>query len=213
MSKILEFSEMISTKFSHDLSGAISAIANGIELMEEVDDHEIKAKAYDLVKKNSEEVGAKLKFFRSIYGMASTEGESDISEIKKLCEEFAKDGKIQIIWNNDMTGSGYIQLTSRAAKLLLSLFYIMHGLLIYGGVIKISLGRNSENKKQIIVEGEADRIKDFSDVQRILLDHELQDMKLNNVHIHLAAKIASDLMVVVKANELTPTKISLEVDF
>ena len=90
MSKILDFSEMLLTKLCHDLAGALGAVDNGIEFLEMNANPDLKEKAMELVKDNSQEAVTKLKFYRFLYGVSKSDGEVDFKEVKILADNYFK---------------------------------------------------------------------------------------------------------------------------
>ncbi len=199
MSKILEFSELLMTRFSHDIAGCIGAVNNGIEFLEDPDSKNIKEKAMELISSNGKEAAAKLKFFRYVYGMSSGFGEADLSEIKILLKDFFLGSNIQINWISSNKMDEFTQLTHKASKLLLNMVYTAATVLISGGIIEISISKLSSGKL-LIVKAKGPIIKNVDDITHILNNHEMRDIKLNNVQIHLTAKIATSLNVVIKSD-------------
>ncbi len=205
MSKILEFSELLMTKFCHDIAGPIGAVNNGIEFLEEPDHGGIRDKAMELISKNGKEAAAKLKFFRYIYGVSQSSGEADIHEIQELAKEFFNDTPIKLNWIPNSSAGEFVQLTHRACKLLMNMLYCSSSVLIAGGEIEIQIVK-IEKGKSLILKSKGSKIKEIDDLVHILNNHELRDIKLNNVQIHHTAKIASSMNVVIecafKSNEL-----------
>ncbi len=197
MSKILEFSELLMTKFCHDIAGPIGAVNNGIEFLEEPDHQNIHDKAMELISKNGKEAAIKLKFYRYIYGVSQASGETDINEIKELAQEFFSDTNIKLNWVQSSSTEGFTQLTHRGCKLLMNMLYCASTVLISGGNIDITVAK-IENGKSISIKAQGSKIKEIDDLTHILNNHELRDIKLNNVQIHHTAKIASSLNVIVQ---------------
>jgi histidine phosphotransferase ChpT len=210
MSKILEFSELLMTKFCHDIAGAIGAVNNGIEFLEEPDHQNIKLKAMELISINGKEAAAKLKFYRFIYGVTAGSGETDISETKELAKEFFEGSNIKLSWQKNNSTEEFTQLTHRASKLLLNMVYAASGVLISGGNIDISVSK-LDNGKSLVINATGPKIKNMDDLTHILNNHELRDIKLNNVQIHLTAKIATTLNVIIKC-EYTDSSLTLTAD-
>lgn len=193
MSKILEFAELLMTKFCHDIASQIGAVNNGIEFLEDADQDAIRQKALELIAINGKELAASLKFFRFAYGRQSGAGETDMGELRSIIKEFFEGSKIQISFDNSLSTIG---MSNTAAKLFANLIYISSSVLLSGGEIKVKLIAK-ESGKTMHVEAIGNKIKEIDDIKQILDDHEQRDIKLNNVHIHLAAKLASAIETVV----------------
>jgi histidine phosphotransferase ChpT len=195
MSKVLEFSELLMTKFCHDIAGSIGAINNGIEFLKEGNDEEIKSKALGIIHTNGAEAASKLVFFRYIYGVVKSEGQVDINELKTLVRDFFKGSKIAVHWNNYDTEHGVTQVTGRGGKLLLNMIFLASSTLIAGGDINIDL-THGEHSKKMLVTAVGEKLKITDDIKVIIHNKELMDIKLSNVQIHLTSKVAASLNVV-----------------
>lgn len=198
MSNLLTFSELLVTKFCHDVSGAIGAINNGFEFLEIENSEEMHKKAMALIKSSSLEASAKLKFYRYIFGRNQSEGEVDLEEIKRLFNEFFAFNKIKLVFVHQSSGPNLVQLSSKTCRLVANLAFLASTSLLQGGEIKIELAQDSVTKKaKIIASG--DKMKVAKEIISILENHELVEINLSNVHIHFAAKVATDLGCVVKS--------------
>lgn len=194
MSKTLEFSELLVTKMCHDLSAPIGAVYNGIEFIESEGTDSIKDnKAYELISSNAEIAVNKIKFFRYIYGKSDSDGEVDIEHLQTLARDFFSGSKASILFDNEKSGESYIQLTNRAGKLVLILATLASACMIYGGDISVYL-RRARSGKYVIVEGVSEKeIKQDDELVKIINNHELKDIKLTNISIHLASILATEL--------------------
>lgn len=194
MSKTLDFSELLITKMCHDLSAPIGAIYNGIEFIESEEAYNIKDnKAYELVASNAEVAVNKIKFFRYIYGKSDSEGETDIDHLQMLSKDFFISSKASIKFDNEKSGENYVQLTNKAGKLVLILATIVSGSMIYGGDITVYL-RRLKGKKFVVIEGISEKnIKQDEELINIINNHELKDIKLSNIVIHLASMLCTEL--------------------
>lgn len=196
MSKILDFSELLVTKLCHDIAGAIGAVDNGVEFLEEMASDETRKKALELLSYSSSESVAKLKFFRYIYGLSSSTGEADISDVKILVQNFYKDSKHSFKWSQAAHEAGVLQLTNRASKLLCNMIYLMAESMISHGEVLISLSIK-DHVKELVVEGRGEKFRDVKAISQILASHEQRDLNLENVQIHLTAKIATSLGIII----------------
>ncbi len=190
MSKKIEFSELLITKFCHDISGQISAIDNGIEFLKEGLD-EIKDKAMELVSSSSAELVTRMNFFRYAYGSVKHDGEADIEQLSKLIQRLYKNSKIKVNWQYN-TGTCLTGITNRACKLLFNLIIIVSTYLIHGGEIKIKIEKG-ENGKLLKVIGRGKDIKTNKEHHSILIDNRRDNINIFNVQIHLTRKIAIEL--------------------
>lgn len=212
MSKIVEFSELLVTKLCHDLAGAIGAVDNGVEFLREIStSKEINKKAIDLLTSSSNEAVSKLKFFRYIYGMTSDYGESDLSDIKGLVNSFYKNTKYNFNWTQGKSETGVLQLSNQASRMMCNMLYITTQSMISAGDLNISILPNKNSGKEIVIEAYGDKFVNIKTITQILDSHEQRDLELENVQIHLAAKIATSLDVIIRCEYIENKKLTLRV--
>jgi histidine phosphotransferase ChpT len=195
MSQILHFSELLVTKFCHDISGQISAVGNGLEFFKE-EQEDIKERALELVYSSSAELINRVTFYRYAYGSIKHDGEADIEYVNNLLQKFFNSSKIKVIWfqNADTCLNG---ITNRACKLIVNLTIIVASYLIHGGFIEIRIEKGTTGKViKVTGRGRDFRINESS--KAILIEHDQTDLKLNNVQYYHTAKIASELEVALK---------------
>lgn len=200
MSAVLNFSELLLTRFCHDLAGPIGAVQNGLEFLEENISDDLNAKAMTIISDNGKELGDKLKFFRYIYGRSSSDGEVDLNTVSEIAAPYFKTKKIDFSISNGSEGMEYLQVTQRTSKLVLALSHAAVDCLITAGKIMVVVERHSGNK-QICIKCSSEKFKVNEELVAILADHSRQQMKLMNVHYHLAALLAEQVGVAVKAEQ------------
>ncbi|MCE2992286.1 MAG: hypothetical protein LW825_05135 [Candidatus Jidaibacter sp.] len=190
----LEFSELLITKICHDLAAPVGAVYNGVEFIESEKLHDLKGnKAYGLISENSEIAVNKIKFFRYIYGKSDSEGEVDTTQLDSLAQDFFKNSKIKIAFNNEKDAKNYIKLTNRSGRLALILTTLAANCMIYGGEIIIYL-RRSDKGKRIVVSGVSEKaVKHSDELNSIINKPSHKEIKLQNVVMHLAGLLATDL--------------------
>lgn len=123
--------ELISTRISHDLIGNIGAVANAVELLDE-DDLDFLDDIKLILKNSSQNLAARLKFFRMAFGLDNANLED-----KKLVNITALD-YLASIENKDFPFKLEFEICNpQNHKAALPMIMIMADLLIRGGKIKI----------------------------------------------------------------------------
>lgn len=194
MSNNIELFELLMTKVSHDLANLIGAINNGIEFLEEENSIELQQKAFKIIADNAIEASNKLKFFRYLYGVTQSDGETDSQELKDLINGFFVNSKYKLKWINEHKGDHFIQLTNRASKLTANLIYIASQALLHGGEMTIEIeGLNHGKRVRIIASG--DKIK-FDDELKAVFGNKSSGLTLSNAHMHFSSEIAKQIGVI-----------------
>lgn len=191
MTQIL-LTELLCAKFCHDLAGPVGAINNGLEFLEESNE-EMQVKALDLIKESAFEASARLQFFRQTYGVVSSEGEADISRLRKLAENFFQKGKISLDWPNHHTEAAGIPLSHKLGRLTLNLLLVTAAALIHGGVVSVRLEKSLRGRV-LTVRGAGREVKTDPEIQTILSGNNNQVvMDKRNVQVHLTRVLAQEL--------------------
>ncbi|USI73104.1 histidine phosphotransferase family protein [Sphingomonas morindae] len=150
----IDFASLLCSRLCHDLLSPVGALNNGIELLADEHDPEMRARCLDLLAESARASANKLKFFRLAFGAAGGFGDSvDTREVKAAIEGlFGGDRRIQVGW---MVGDAV--LSKGAIKILLNLALIAGDALVRGGRLDIGTETSSE-QLDIAVRAEGPRI-------------------------------------------------------
>ena len=132
----LVISELLASRLCHDLVGPISAISNGMELLEE--DLGMDDEAKGLVAGSAQQASTLLRFFRIAYGVGGSVG-AELQQIKDLAAGFCSYRKVTVNWHSD----GVAMLPDNLGKLLLNLIVVASEALPRGGGIEMTLGQET----------------------------------------------------------------------
>jgi len=149
-----EFASLLCSRLSHDLLSPVGALNNGIELLTDEHDPEMRARCLDLLGESARASANKLKFFRLAFGAAGGfADEVDTREARVAIEGlFGGDGRIQLGWMVDMPTMG-----KSALKVLLNLVLIAGDSLVRGGRLDVGAEKHGEGM-DIAVRAEGPRI-------------------------------------------------------
>ncbi|PKQ05046.1 MAG: histidine phosphotransferase [Alphaproteobacteria bacterium HGW-Alphaproteobacteria-11] len=131
----LELAALMCSRVCHDVISPVGAITNGLEVLAEDDDPEMKAHAMDLITKSAAQASAKLQFARLCFGAAGSAGaELDLQDAKSVAEGLMMGEKASLVWNAPAatTGKDYV-------KLLLNMILIGMAAIPRGGEVAVSI--------------------------------------------------------------------------
>lgn len=130
----LDLAALLCSKLCHDLLSPVGAINNGLELLEDETDPEMRDRCLDLLHDSARVSADKLKYFRLAFGAAGGFGEEvDPNEAKQLIESLiGNDGKITLGWAVKSP-----MLPKKAIKILLNLALIAKEALVRGGQLDV----------------------------------------------------------------------------
>ncbi len=133
----LKLTALMSSKLCHDIIGPVGAVNNGIELLQDESNADMREQAIELVSQSAGEAGARLQFYRLAYGLASGLGsEVSIRDARDLCRGYMKYSKVELDWPDDAGGAE--NLSKDAVKVLCNLAAISAGALPRGGKLTVS---------------------------------------------------------------------------
>lgn len=150
----VEFASLLCSRLCHDLLSPVGAINNGLELLADEHDPEMRQRCLDLLGESARASANKLKFFRLAFGAAGGFGETvDPREVRSAVEGlFGDGGRVTLGWMLDET-----PLPKPALKVLLNLVLIAGDALIRGGRLDIG-AEIRDGQMEIVCRAEGGRL-------------------------------------------------------
>jgi histidine phosphotransferase ChpT len=164
--KPVDLASLLCSRLCHDLMSPIGALNNGIELLADETDPEMREKCLELLADSARASANKLKFFRLAFGAAGGFGEEiDTHEAEVALEGlFGPERRIELGWAVSDS-----KLPKEVVKLLLNLAMLAGDALVRGGRLDVGAERrNGEIDVAVRAEG-----------PRILLDPALRETLSN----------------------------------
>lgn len=146
----LDLAALLCSRVCHDVISPVGAIANGLEMLDEVTDPETRAMALDLVKKSSAKASAQLQFCRLAFGAAGSAGaDMDSGDAQNVASGLLADDRTQLQWNVPRA-----YMPKNKVKLLLNLCLIASKAIPRGGLISVTVtGTGAETTARIEASG------------------------------------------------------------
>lgn len=159
----IEFAALLVSRVCHDLVGPLGAVVNGMEVLEDERDAEMRADAIRLVTSSAEQALARIQFMRIAFGAAGSAGaQLDLAEIGRLVTGLLAGGKTTLSWE---AGAAY--WGKDWAKLLMNATLMAVDCLPRGGRVTVRIGADTAIPS-FHVRGEGTHIRVAEDVQRLL---------------------------------------------
>jgi histidine phosphotransferase ChpT len=159
-----EFASLLCSRLCHDLLSPVGALNNGIELLADEHDPEMRARCLDLLAESARASANKLKFFRLAFGAAG--GFADVVDTREARAAieglFGTDGRIQLGWMVDEP-----TMSKAALKVLLNIVLIAGDALVRGGSLDVG-AEKSEAGLDIVVRAEGTRIVLDPELKKVL---------------------------------------------
>jgi histidine phosphotransferase ChpT len=150
----LDLASLLCSRLCHDLMSPVGALNNGIELLGDEQDPDMREKCLELLADSARASANKLKFFRLAFGAAGGFGEDiDTGEAEAaLHGVFGPERRIELGWV--VTEA---KLPKGAVKLLLNLALLAGDALVRGGRLDVGAERR-DGEIELAVRAEGPRI-------------------------------------------------------
>lgn len=150
----VELASLLCSRLCHDLLSPVGALNNGIELLADEQDPEMRERCLELLAESARASANKLKYFRLAFGAGGGFGEEiDTREAKTALEGlYGPDRHIELGW---MVADD--RLPKGAVKLLLNLGMIAGDALVRGGRLDVGAERR-DGGLEMVIRAEGPRI-------------------------------------------------------
>ncbi len=127
--------ELLASKLCHDLVSPVSAINNGVELIEDIGG-DVVDEAMKLIGDSAGQAARRLRFFRIAYGRAGSEENLAVKDVRPIAEQCLGTGKVTLNWPEDSPGDE-IAAHRGSLKTLINMLALGEELLAYGGSLSV----------------------------------------------------------------------------
>lgn len=95
----IELAALLCSRVCHDVISPVGAITNGLEVLDDDDDEQMRGFALDLIKKSAKQASAKLQFARLAFGAAGSAGaQIDLGDAQEVTTAFIGKEKVTLSW-------------------------------------------------------------------------------------------------------------------
>ncbi|WP_417766879.1 histidine phosphotransferase ChpT [Stappia sp.] len=137
----LDLAALVASRVCHDIISPVGAITNGLEVLDEEDNEDMKDFAMDLIRKSARQASAKLQFARLAFGAAGSAGaEIDLGDAHSVAAGFLANEKADIDWQVPR-----LLMAKNRVKLLLNLILLANQCVPRGGLITVSMDGDAQS--------------------------------------------------------------------
>jgi histidine phosphotransferase ChpT len=130
----LDLAALLASRVCHDVISPVGAIVNGLEVLEEEKDAEMRGHALALIKSSAAEASSRLQFCRLAFGAAGSKGSSiDTGDAEHVTRQLLADERTRLEWSVPR-----VLMAKNKVKLLLNLCLIADAAIPRGGDISVS---------------------------------------------------------------------------
>ena len=154
----LDLASLLCSRLCHDMLSPVGALSNGLELLRDEKDPEMRKRCMELLEQSAKASADKLKFFRLAFGAAGGFGQMvSVSEARELITALIGDsGRITLDWKVPSE-----ELPKAAVKTLLNLAAIGLEALVRGGTLEVGAeltGSDTGGASEIVIRAAGPRI-------------------------------------------------------
>jgi len=171
----LELASLLCSRLCHDLLSPVGALSNGLELLADEKDPEMRKRCFELLEQSARISADKLKFFRLAFGAAGGFGDMvPVAEARAVVDGLVgNNGRIEVKW-----ALGGDSLPKAAVKTMLNLALIGIEALVRGGTLDIG-AELREGASEIVIRASGPRIA-FDPVVGQALEGKLASAELSS---------------------------------
>lgn len=157
MTEPFDLAALLASHLCHELVGAVGAVVNGIEVLEESgDDPAIRDEALSLVGASAAEASTRLQFFRLAFGtMGGAEGDFPLGEAARLAAARFASGRVRLDWK---AAAGLAP--KDLVRVVLNLVLVAADSLPRGGRVTVALADGDGPAAEILAEGDGAALPD-----------------------------------------------------
>jgi histidine phosphotransferase ChpT len=131
----LDLAALLCSRVCHDVISPVGAIVNGLEVLDDEKDEDMRGFAIDLIKRSAKTASARLQFCRLAFGAAGSAGASiDTGDAENVVRGLLEDDKMKIVWT-----APRLLMPKNKVKLVLNLCLIAAAAVPRGGVIEVRI--------------------------------------------------------------------------
>lgn len=180
----IDLAALLCSRVCHDVISPVGAIANGLEVLEDEDDPDMRQIAHDLIAQSAKSASAKLQFCRMAFGAAGSMGtQIDLGEAGDVTAMFIGNEKVTLKWNAPRQ-----QRAKSEVKLLLNMVLMGMSSIPRGGDIIVDAEQDN-----LTVRATGDRAKIPEKIVQVMAgEMPASELDARLVQVYYAMRLASE---------------------
>jgi len=142
----MDLAALLCSRVCHDVISPVGAIVNGLEVLEDEKDPEMRAVATELIKKSAAAASARLQFCRLAFGAAGSLGATiDTGDAENVTRGLINNDRTKLVWDATRRYA-----PKNKVKLVLNLCLIALSVIPRGGVVTVALSGEGEGLEALV---------------------------------------------------------------
>ena len=190
----LEFAALISSRICHDVISPVGAISNGLEVLAEETDEEMREHASQLIQQSAAQASAKLQFARLAFGAAGSQGaEIDLRDAESVSRGIMDEEKHKLNWSGPIA-----TVAKNKVKLLLNMVTICQAALPRGGTIDVAISGEGEDMA-FEITSKGDRVMLSKSIPDLLRGAYEEELSAHSIQPYYTGKLAEAAKMALKS--------------
>lgn len=179
--------ELLCSRLCHELISPVSAIGNGVELLNE-EPSDTLSEVTDLLAYSSAQASNRLRFYRLAYGFGTGQASPiGLAEAGELVRGMVDSDKISIVWPADM---GAFVLSRVAVKVMLNAALLCIEALPRGGTVTVSVAVDDDVEVRMVATGAGAGLHAES-TAALAMETDIDALTPRSVHARFVALLAA----------------------
>ncbi|MDJ0931908.1 histidine phosphotransferase family protein [Breoghania sp.] len=184
----LDLAALIASRVCHDIISSVGAVTNGLEVLDEENNKDMREFAMDLIRKSARQASAKLQFARLAFGAAGSAGaDIDLGDARSVAEGYMENEKSTLVWEVPRLLMG-----KNKVKLLLNLLLIANQCVPRGGTITVELTNGDAEKPSFRMTAEGLNARIPTMVINLINDQDVERIDAHAIQPAYASLLAGD---------------------
>lgn len=191
----LDLAALISSRICHDVISPVGAISNGLEVLDEENDEQVRAYALDLIRRSADQASAKLQFARLAFGAAGSAGtEIGLPMLEDVARGILDPDKHTLDLSSEPTS-----LAKDKVKLLLNLFAVAITALPRGGTMTLAITGDT-NAPQLSIRCAGDGVRMPARFEEIISGKNGEAYDSMSIQPYYTTRVAADSGMALEAH-------------
>jgi len=174
----LRATELLFSRAFHDLISPISAVNNGVELMEEMG-ADAAGEAFELIGSSGKSASDRLAYFRIAYGAAGRDPNMAVNDARTVALRYFEERKVNVDWPRDLQLQAEGHVDPGLIKALMNVLLLTSEGLWRGGTVL--MGANPVDEYTFTAEGPVAFLRP-DQIAALMLETGSQDLDARTIH-------------------------------
>lgn len=131
--KDIDFAALLCSRLCHDLVSPVGAMSNGIEILADEDDEDMRNEVVKLLEQSARQTSNRLKFFRLAFGAGGGFSEMvGLNDSAQTVKSYFEESKITLAWTPEVS-----HIRKDVLKVLLNLILVAGEAIIRSGTLTV----------------------------------------------------------------------------